>query len=106
MKRFVRNVFLGIGLFLLSAGMTVCAAEDTILNGIKIDQVDVSGMTREEALKALENYEQQLGEQKISLGIGEHVLEVSLSSFGVRFSKEEVEDEALGIGRTGNNVKR
>ena len=106
MKKFMRNVCLGICLFLFSAGMTVCAAEDTILNGIKIDQVDVSGMTREEALKALQNYEQQLGEQKISLGIGEHVLEVSLSSFGVRFSNEEVVDEALGIGRTGNIVKR
>ncbi len=106
MKRFMKNAVLGVCLLMLCAGMTVCAAEDTILQGIRIDQVDVSGMTRSEALDALASYEQLLGEQTISLGIGGHVVEAELSGFGVEFSNEEVVDEALGVGRTGNIVKR
>ncbi|MBR5508838.1 MAG: VanW family protein [Lachnospiraceae bacterium] len=106
MRRFIRNAFLGICLLVLCTGMTVCAAEDTILAGIRIDQVDVSGMTKSEALEALNAYEERLGEQMISLGIGEHILEAELSRFGVEFSNEEVVDEALGVGRTGNIVKR
>lgn len=97
----------GVCLLMLTAGMHVCAAEeDTILKGVMIDQVDVSGMTKKEALAALESYEAKLGEKTISLGIGDDVVEASLSGFGMTYSNEEVVDEALGIGRTGNIVKR
>lgn len=106
MKKDMKRIFLGIFLLVLFAGMNVCAAEDTILKGVMIDQVDVSGMTKKEALAALESYETKLGEQTISLGIGDDVVEASLSGFGLTYSNEEVIDEALGIGRTGNIVKR
>lgn len=106
MKKYMKRIVLGICLLMLCAGMTVCAAEDTILKGVMIDQVDVSGMTKKEALAALESYEAKLGGQTISLGIGNDVVEASLSNFGVTYSNEEVVDEALGIGRTGNIVKR
>lgn len=106
MGKYMKKYFLGIFLLVLCAGMTVCAEEDTILKGIMIDQVDVSGMTRKQALEALDSYEKKLGEQTISLGIGDDVVEADLSSFGITYSNEEVVDEALGIGRTGNIVKR
>lgn len=106
MKKYMKRIVLGICLLMLCAGLTVCAAEDTILKGVMIDQVDVSGMTKKEAIAALESYEEKLGNQTISLGIGEDVVEASLSSFGITYSNEEVVDEALGIGRTGNIVKR
>lgn len=106
MKKYMRRIAIGICLLVMSMGMTVCAAEDTILKGIMIDQVDVSGMTRAEAVKALESYENQLGEQTITLGIGDDKVEASLSSFGVTYANEEVVDDALGVGRTGNIVTR
>lgn len=106
MKKYMKRMFLGVCLLMLFAGMNVCAAEDTILKGVMIGQVDVSGMTRKEALAALDAYEEKLGEQTISLGIGDDVVEAGLSSFGMTYSNEEVVDEALGIGRTGNIVKR
>ena len=106
MKGFIKKALLGICLLVMCAGMTVCAAEDTILKGISIDQVDVSGMTRDEALEALESYERLLGEQILTVGIGDHTIDVNMSSFGVEFSNEEVVDEALGVGRTGNIVRR
>lgn len=106
MKGFMKKALLGISLLLMMAGMTVCAVEAKILQGIWIDQVDVSGMTKAEALDALESYEKLLGEQTLSLGIGDHVIEANMSVFGVEFSNEDVVDEALGIGRTGNIVRR
>lgn len=106
MKKFLYKYVSGIALMLMLFGMSVCASEPTILSGVMIDQVDVSGMTGDEALKALEAYEKELGEQTLKLGIGEHVLEVKMSEFGVVFANEEVVDEALGLGRTGNVVRR
>jgi len=68
--------------------------------------VDVSGMTKKQALEALDAYEKRFGEQVLSLGIGEDTVEAALSSFGITYSNEEVVEEALGVGRTGNIVKR
>jgi len=106
MKKYLGKYILGICLLALTLGMTVCAEEATILKGVMIDQVDVSGMTRDEALNALEAYENKLGDQTLKLGIGDNVVEAKLSQFGVTFANEEVVDEALGLGRTGNVVKR
>lgn len=106
MKKYGKRLCLGIGLLLLVMGMTAFAAEGTILNGVKIGGIDVSGMTRTEAVKALEDYEKRLGEQTVSLEIGEEIVEADLSDFGVSFANTDMIDEALSIGRTGNIVKR
>lgn len=106
MKKYMKRLCIGICLLVLSTGMTAFAAEDTILNGVKIGAVDVSGMTRSEAEKALKEYEEKIGEQTVSLEIGEHKVEALLSDFGVAFSNTDMIDEALSIGRTGNIVKR
>jgi vancomycin resistance protein YoaR len=106
MKKYMGRIILAVCLLTFATGLTVCAKEDTILNGVSIDQVDVSGMTKSEAIRALETYENSLGEQTLSLGIGDHVLEAKLSDFGVTFANTDVVEEALSIGRTGNIVKR
>lgn len=105
MKKWSR-VCMGICLLVLCLGMTAFAEETTILKGVTIDGVDVSGMSRREAVQALEAHEAEIGSQTITLKIGDETVETDLSSFGVSYANEEVVDEALGIGRVGNIVKR
>ena len=57
MKKWKGSLLLAICLLAMTSSMTVCAAGETILKGVSIDKLDVSGMTREEALAALESYE-------------------------------------------------
>lgn len=107
MKKYgLRKLLMLVCLAVLCLGMTTFAAEDTILKGVMIDEVDVSGMTKSEALKALASYEKSLGERTLTLNIGEESVKVKLSELGISFSNEEVVEEAIGIGRTGNIVKR
>ncbi|MCD8241678.1 MAG: VanW family protein [Lachnospiraceae bacterium] len=106
MKRCGSGVLLSVCLLVFLSGMKVSAAETTILSGVSIEGVDVSGMTRDEVLSALENYETGLDKESLTLQIGENELEADLSSFGVTYSNEDVVDEALSLGRTGNIVKR
>lgn len=106
MKRYMKKLCVGVCLLMLSAGMTAFAAEDTILNGVRIGGIDVSGMTRTEAQKALEDHEKQIGEQPITLEIGDQSVEASLADFGITFENTDMIDEALSIGRVGNIVKR
>ena len=106
MKKWKGSLLLAICLLAMASSMTVCAAGETILKGVSIDKLDVSGMTREEALAALESYEKNLGGQTIKLGIGDNVIEAKLSDLGVTFDNEDLVDEAIGVGHTGNIVKR
>ena len=106
MKKWKGSLLLAICLLAMTSSMTVCAAGETILKGVSIDKLDVSGMTREEALAALESYEKNLGGQSIKLGIGDNVIEAKLSDLGVTFDNEDLVDEAIGIGHAGNIVKR
>lgn len=106
MKKWKGSLLLAISLLAMASSMTVCAAGETILKGVSIDKLDVSGMTREEALAALESYEKNLGGQSIKLGIGDNVIEAKLSDLGVTFDNEDLVDEAIGVGHAGNIVKR
>ena len=106
MKKWKGSLLLAICLLAMTSSMTVCAAGETILKGVSIDKLDVSGMTREEALVALESYEKNLGGQSIKLGIGDNVVEAKLSDLGVTFDNEDLVDEAIGVGHAGNIVKR
>lgn len=106
MKKWKGSLLLAICLLAMTSSMTVCAAGETILKGVSIDKLDVSGMTREEALAALESYEKNLGGQTIKLGIGDNVIEAKLSDLGVTFDNEDLVDEAIGVGHAGNIVKR
>lgn len=106
MKKWRGSLLLAICLLAMTSSMTVCAAGETILKGVSIDKLDVSGMTREEALAALESYEKNLGGQSIKLGIGDNVIEAKLSDLGVTFDNEDLVDEAIGVGHAGNIVKR
>ena len=106
MKKWKGSLLLAICLLAMASSMTVCAAGETILKGVSIDKLDVSGMTREEALAALESYEKNLGGQSIKLGIGDNVIEAKLSDLGVTCDNEDLVDEAIGVGHVGNIVKR
>ena len=106
MKKWKGSLLLAICLLAMASSMTVCAAGETILKGVSIDKLDVSGMTREEALAALKSYEKNLGGQSIKLGIGDNVIEAKLSDLGVTFDNEDLVDEAIGVGHAGNIVKR
>lgn len=106
MKKWKGSLLLAICLLAMASSMTVCAAGETILKGVSIDKLDVSGMTREEALAALESYEKNLGGQSIKLEIGDNVIEAKLSDLGVTFDNEDLVDEAIGVGHVGNIVKR
>ena len=103
MKKWWSAAAVLVSLLLMSLGMTVCAAESTILT---IEGVDVSDMTKDEAMNALTAYEAKLGEETLTLKIGDQTLDAPLSSFGVTYSNEDAVTSALQVGRTGNVVKR
>jgi len=90
------------------AGITIFngSNRNTICKGVFINTVDVSGMTREEAIQALSQYMETVKSTKITVLVDGNQVVTPVSEFGIETQMEETVDSALNIGKTGNFIKR
>ncbi len=92
-------------------GRTVITAqagesEAVIPETVYIEDRDVSGMTEEEAREELDSYVRQLQNTVFTLTTGDTSIRVSAQDLGIQVENEEVVEEALNIGKTGNLITR
>ncbi|MCI8371095.1 MAG: hypothetical protein HFI75_01630 [Lachnospiraceae bacterium] len=80
--------------------------DDTIISGVFIGDIDVSGMTKEEARAAVELHAQELMASNVVMMVGENPVEVPVSELGLHVEAEDVYEEAVGLCKKGNIVKR
>ncbi len=91
----------------LFIGVPVQAAEETIKAGIYIGDIDVGGMTEEEAVEAVNTYVDSLKPIEITLkaaNAGE--VQVTADELGIAWTNQEVIREAAQIGQEGNVIAR
>lgn len=80
---------------------------DTIYQGITINDTDVSGMTKEQALQSLQQEtDQYLGSQIISIQQEDRSWEIAFSDLDVKYDVEASVNEAWEQGRTGELKER
>lgn len=82
------------------------AGDGTIPNTVYIGDIDVSGMTADEAQQALDRYVSTLKNQTFSLTTGDKSIQVTAEDIGLHVSNEDVVEEALNLGKTGNLIAR
>lgn len=87
------------------------AAEDsdqTISQGVYIGDVDVSGMTQEEAKKAVEDGMSEAKAANITLKVDDQETVVSAGDLGLSWANEEVVQEAAELANpaTSSNVTK
>ncbi len=106
MKKGLTGVLILLGVLLF--GMTVQAEEgDTLKTGIFAGDIELSGMTSEEASAAVESYVEGLREVEITLLSAEgQELSATAGEMGVFWSNPELVEEAMEIGTTGNVIER
>ena len=106
------KIFAGLLLSLMAgmmfAGTTSYAkpTSDKIAIGVYADEVNLSGMTKEEAAEAIDAYILEKSEEKIKITAGSEELEVSRGDLGVAWGNPDVVEEAYGLGKSGNLIKR
>lgn len=109
MKKWYRKLSLAVFALsmLVGVSLTARAKEETIKDGVIISGIDVSGMNKEEAAKAIEAYVTELEDVVITLEAADgNDVEVNAGALGVSWSNPEVIDEALEIGMHGNVIER
>jgi len=86
----------------------VSAADNSevISKGVIVGKVDVSGMTAEQAKEAVNKEVEKELEDEITLSVGSSEVEVTAKDLGISWTNQEVVDEAIGLGKFGNIVKR
>ncbi|MBQ6230781.1 MAG: VanW family protein [Eubacterium sp.] len=85
----------------------VYAEGTTIRNGVTIDGVDVGGLTREEAKEKISKKVEELGDTKVVLKNDTYGnVETTLGELGLTVDYDEVIDEAVNVGNTGDIFKR
>jgi len=88
-------------------GFFAFAAEDNrIIKGVFIDEVDVGGMTAEEAKDAVDKFVEGLKSKKIIVKSGDKSASVTLAELGYSYKLNNVLEQALSLGKSGNLIKR
>lgn len=95
-------------LSLAVSGGAVRAAdtEEKINKGVVIGTTDVSGMTAKEASDAVKKEAAEELKDKVTLTAGSSKVEASAADLGMSWANEEIVEEAMGLGKSGNIVKR
>ena len=80
--------------------------DDYIYQGISIEGIDVSGNTKEEAQKKIDDYMETLKNTEIQFQTDLDTETVKMEDLGLTYSNKEVVDEAYSYGKEGNVIKR
>jgi vancomycin resistance protein YoaR len=83
---------------------SMAAGDDEIYRGVVIGSVDVGGMTKDEARKAVQD-DASATFEKISFGTGKEGFSVSGEDLGIKVDAASAVDEAYSVGRRGNTLQ-
>ncbi|MGF7141997.1 vancomycin resistance protein YoaR [Anaerotaenia torta] len=78
----------------------------TIVKGVFIDEVDVSGMTKEQAEAAVRDYVEGLRNKGVAILMGKNIVYTTMGALGYEMEENDNIDTALSLGTSGNLIKQ
>lgn len=95
--------------FIYAGNAKYASAEEnnnTICQGVYIDDVDVSGMTREEAQGAVDSFVDGLRNKGVAITVNDNIVYTTMGDLGYTYEENDSIDQALALGKSGNLIKR
>lgn len=90
----------------VSFGSSVLA-KNTIYSGVYINNTDISGKTKSEAKKELDNkFQKNIESKVISLKANEYQEDINIKDLDIEYNTEKAVKEAYAIGRKGSKIDR
>ena len=110
MKKRIKSLCLPVLMlvcFLAFGGSVRAQGEDTIRTGVYAGEINLSGMTQDQASAAVEAFVDDLKEVEIGLvAAGGNQVTVTAGELGVAWSNPELVTEAAELGTRGNVIER
>lgn len=98
---------LATGLLAVGSRAEAKTDENTIEKGIYIGQINVSGMTREQATQSVNDYVDSLLNKEITLVVtDENSVTVTATDLGLSWTNPEVIEDAARLAKAGNILER
>ena len=85
--------------------MNSVTKQETYFTGIQVENIDLSGLTKEEAAEKLDAYWNGVLSQEIAFTVGEKSKSVSLKDLGLIYTNEDILEKAYQTGRDSNLIK-
>lgn len=80
---------------------------DTIYKGVRIDNIDVSRKTMEQALEYIKKIKtSEIKEKSMNLVYGDKSFKITLADLGFSYDYDKAVKKAIKLGREGNFIKR
>ncbi len=94
--------------FMVAGNAEYASAEEdnTICQGVYIDEVDVSGMTKKEAEAAVDDFVQGLRSKGVAVIANDNIVYTSMGDLGYTYEKNDNIDRAMALGKSGNLIKQ
>lgn len=107
-KYIISIFFFAFALLVVLSPQKAYAAEDedTIVDGVFIDTVDISGMTVKEAQAALKKHIEGLRSRSFAVVIGDKTMVITMAELGYKYEPNNHIKHAIGLGKAGNLIKR
>lgn len=89
------------------AGKTVSAVDaNTVVEGISIGSVSLSGMSREDVEAVIADMVDTMEHNKLTISTDGHERNVKLATLGLQCENTDIVDEIMETGKTGNFIER
>ncbi len=108
-SKYIASLFLSALVMLLVFGPGSAYAsenEETIVNGVFIDTVDISGMTVSQAKEALRQHMEGLRSKSFAVVAGNSTIVTTLGELDYKYEPNNHIKHAIGLGKSGNLIKR
>lgn len=98
-------LFLFIVIYVYAAYQMVKPADDIICDGVFVENIDLSGMTREQAQSAVQDYiDLQVG-RSLEVDVNGKKVTTSLTAIGYQCAENDYIEQALRVGKDSNPFK-
>ena len=98
---------LGMSVFAFGAASSKNSKDkDVIKSGVRIESIDVSDLTEEEANTKVKAYVKEKTNVPVKIDVNGTEVKTNLSDLGYKWTNKSVIEEAVGVGKSGNVIKR
>ena len=107
-QRFAPAVFVILVMLLLIVGYVAFMymgnkpAENVICEGVYVESINVSGMTKEQAKEAVQTHVTKLSERLLEVDVNGKIVNTTLSALGFGCDTDKLIEQAFSLGKDGN----
>ena len=103
---YMKLALLGGVLFFGAQNVYAAQTQQTIPNGVYAGDIELSGMTEEEATEAINEYIDTLKKKKVTFTTDTNKDKVTLKKLGISWKNKDIASDAVELGYHGNLIFR